>query len=103
MVPISDKVFVCKDTSLQKAPYSLFHFEVNPSVFGMLLDVILFDDPKGKKAEWDFHILKVVKGSGEIDFFMSRHIYFAFGVLTTLFQCNFSMLISAVQTLNSPL
>ncbi len=95
------KAIVGKDTRLRKAPDSALHFEVDPAVLGMLRKIILFNDPDGKQVEWHFHILEVFKVSGEIDFFMLRHIYFAFGVLTTLFQCNFTVLIYAVQTLKS--
>jgi hypothetical protein len=65
----SAKAFVGKDTRLRKAPDGAMHFEVYPSVLGMLCKIILFDDPDRKQIEWHFHILKVFKGSGEIDFF----------------------------------
>jgi hypothetical protein len=78
-------VFVGEDTFLWKAPDGASHFEVDLSVLGILCKIILFNNPAGKKAERHFHILEVFEGSGEIDFFMSRHIYFAFGMLTTLF------------------
>jgi hypothetical protein len=32
----------------------------------------------------------------------SRHMYFAFKVLSTLFQCNFDIIISAVLVVSSP-
>ncbi len=42
------KAFVGKDTRLQKAPVGASHFEVDPSVLGMLRKIILFYDPDGK-------------------------------------------------------
>jgi hypothetical protein len=69
------KVFVGKDTHLQKALDGASHFEVDPSVLGMLCKIILFDNPAGKKAEWHFHILKVFEGSGKIEsFYVNTHI-----------------------------
>ena len=35
-------------------------------------------------------------------FFMSRHIYFASGVLSTLFRCSFEVVMSAVRVVSSP-
>jgi hypothetical protein len=98
----SAKAIVSEDTHLWKAQDSALHFKVYPSVLGILCKIILFNDPDGKQVERHFHILKVFKGSGEIEIYDVETHILAFGVLRTLFQCNFAVLISTVQTLKSP-
>jgi hypothetical protein len=71
----SAKVFVSEDTHLWKAQDSALHFEVYPSVLGILCKIILFDNPDGKQVERHFHILKVFKASGEIEIYdVETHI-----------------------------
>jgi hypothetical protein len=42
---------------------------MDPTVLGVGLEVVLFDDPAQEQAQGHFHMFKIFKGSGEIIFF----------------------------------
>ncbi len=76
---------VGQDAGLGKAPHGVAHFVINVSDEDFVLQGILFNDPWGKQGERYLHVFKSVKWGGKVKFFMSRHIYLAAGVLSTLF------------------
>ena len=58
--------FVRKDAGLWEAPNSLAHLEVNESTDDFIVEVVLFDDPRGEEFERHFHIFVAVQGRGEV-------------------------------------
>ena len=89
-------------TGLGEAPNRTLHFQVYASVVRLVGKVILLDDPRGGKGKGDVHIFVSIKGGQKVEFFISRHIYLASGVLSTLFQCSFKVMMSAVLVVSSP-
>ncbi len=93
---------VCHDTRLRKAPDRFVHFNVNMSVVHFVVEVILLDDPGGggtiQLGCACICICQVaLKGKNS-----SRCIYFAFCMLSMLFQCIFDNAMSAVLVVSSP-
>ena len=94
--------FVCQYTSMGEAPNHTSHFQVYVSVVSLVCGVILLGDPWGEKGKRYAHVFVSIEGGQKVDFFMSRHIYFASGVLSTLFQCSFKVVMSAIRVVSSP-
>ena len=78
-------------TSLGETPNHTSHFHVNVSIVHLVDKVIiLLGDPQGEKGKRDAHVFLLIKGGQKVEvFFISRHIYLALGVMSTLFQCSF--------------
>ncbi len=56
----------------------------------------------GGKGQKGCTCICIDRGGPKGRFFMSRHIYFGSGVLSTLFQCSFEVVMSAVHVVSSP-
>ena len=67
-----------------------------------VLEFVLFDDPWGKEGKRNSHIFKAIKQRRQVIFFISRHIYFAPGVLSTLFHRSFAVVMSDVCVVSLP-
>ena len=94
---------VCQDTCLRKAPDCFANFQANMSVVNFIAEIVLLNDPWEEQSNWDAHVfLYLLSGTKRYIFLMSRHIYFAFCVLSMLFQCSFDIVISAVLVVSSP-
>jgi hypothetical protein len=72
------------------------------SVVYLVCKVILLGNPWGEKGERDVHVFILIEGGRKVEIVMSKHIYFASGVLSTLFQCSFEVVMSAVRVVSSP-
>ena len=73
------------------------------SIVHLVGKVILHGNPRGEKGKRDAHVFVSIEGGQKVEvFFMSRHIYLASGVLSTLFQCSFEVVMSAVCVVSSP-
>ena len=88
---------VGQHTSLGEAPNRTSHFQVNVTVVYLVGKVILLGYLQGEKDERDAHVFVSIKGGCKVQVFISRHIYLALGVLSTLFQCSFMVVISAMR------
>ena len=62
----------------------------------MLIQFVLFFNPFWNYQQRHLHAFEVVKSSGEIGFFMSRHMYLVPSVLRTMFNSNLDVDRSAV-------
>ncbi len=78
------------------------HFDINVSIVDLVGKVVLFDDPKREECKCYLHVLIPVKGGGKAKKIMSRHMNLALGVLSTLFQCSFAVVMSAVLVMSLP-
>jgi hypothetical protein len=82
---------VGKDANLGKAPYGSSHFKIQKTVESMCVRVLLLDDPLREECVRDFHVLEPVQGCTAVEVFMSKHMYLAPSVLSTLFHMNFEV------------
>ncbi len=69
----------------------------------MLVEFVLFFNPFWKYRQQHPHVFEVVESCGEIEFFMSRHMYLVPSVLRTLFHSNSNVDRSAVLVETFPL
>ena len=100
IVTVGGKAFlqelVGQYTGLGEAPNRTSHFQVYVSIEHLVGKVILLGDPRGGKGERDAHVFVSIEGGQKVEVFMSRHIHLASGMLNTLFQCSFEVVMSAV-------
>jgi hypothetical protein len=59
--------FVCKDAGLMETPDGFAYFKVNVSSHHFIEEVVVGDDPRGKEAEWHFHVFVSVEGCCEVE------------------------------------
>jgi hypothetical protein len=105
-IPVWGKTFlqklVCKDSCLWQSPHGMPHFDINVSIVYLVGKVELVYDSWQESQKFDPHVFKPVKGGRKVKILMSRHMNLALGVLSTLFQCNFAVVMSAVLLVRSP-
>jgi hypothetical protein len=71
------------------------HFGINVSIVDLVGKVVLFYNPGRKKLECSLHVFVPVKGGRKVKKIVSRHMNLALGVLSMLFQCSFTVIMSA--------
>jgi hypothetical protein len=67
-------------------PHTARPMQMYTSLVGVSIHVVFPPYPHREEGEGYLHIFKVFKCRGDIDFFGSKHMYFAFVVLKTLFH-----------------
>ena len=97
-----DEFFVGKNASLGQTVHAASNLTKHVSVTGDCMEVILVHDFLGQLPNWDSHIFVSLHGSAEIDFFRSKHAYWAPRVEMTLFIKILLVVMSAVGVLALP-
>ena len=70
-------------------------FDPNASLVHLLHEVILFYDVLLEYSYWHLHVLVPIHWCAQVNFFMTRHIYFSFFVLNMLFHKIVGVVMSA--------